>query len=347
MKVLGLISSPTDPASRARIMQYKNYFGEAGVELTSRFFSPFRDANPAPWTYKLKKLTTINEWRTANILKSLARLPLLIQQYNYDIIWQNRLVLPHHFFFENKFSKPLVFDFDDAIWLNEGEKQVKATISRAAMVFAGNDYLAEYSSALNKNIHIIPTTIDINKLFPLNNKDEKFNIGWIGTESNFKYLELIKPAVIEFLSKNSDSSFTIVSTIKPPQFTFDDNQVIFKSWVSDKENELINNFSVGLMPLEDNDWTKGKCSYKMLQYMACGIPVIVSPVGMNKQLLAAGDIGYAATKTQDWVIAITEIKNNKVDAIQKGHNGRELVERDYSCTVLTPKIITLFKTLNN
>ncbi|MEO5946847.1 MAG: glycosyltransferase [Chitinophagaceae bacterium] len=345
MKILGLITSPTDPASRARIMQYKNYFGEAGVELTPRFFSPFREADPAPWTYKLKKLTTINEWRTANIFKSLARLPLLIQQYNYDIIWQNRLVLPHHFFFENKFSKPLVFDFDDAIWLNEGEKQVKAAISRAAMVFVGNHYLAEYASKFNKNINIIPTTIDTIKLFPLNNESENFNIGWIGSESNFKYLEIIKPAVLDFLSKNNDSRFTIVSSTKPPQLNFDNNQVIFKQWSADKENELINEFSVGLMPLENNNWTKGKCSYKMLQYMACGKPVIVSPVGMNNQLLAAGDIGYAAVNQQDWFNAIAEIKNNKKAAMQNGNNGRELVERDYSCTVMSTKIINLFNTI--
>ena len=347
MKILGLISSPTDPASRARIMQYKNYFSEAGGELTPRFFSPFRDADPAPWTYKLKKITRINEWRTANIFKSLARLPLLIQQYNYDIIWQNRLVLPHHFFFENKFNKPLVFDFDDAIWLNEGEKQVKAAISRAALVFAGNQYLSDYGSSLNKNIHIIPTTIDTKKLFPLNNEIENFNIGWIGSESNFKYLEIIKPAILDFLSKNTDSSFTVVSSKKPTQFSFDNNRIIFKQWSAEKENEIINDFSVGLMPLEDNSWTKGKCSYKMLQYLACGISAIVSPVGMNKELLAAGDVGYAATNQHDWFNAITEVKNNKAHAIQKGNNGRELVERDYSCTVMTPKIINLFKTLKN
>ncbi len=347
MKILGLISSPIDPASRARIIQYKNYFSEAGANLIPQFFTPFRDADPAPWAHKLKKIARINEWRSTNIFKSFVRLPLLVQQYNYDLIWQNRLVLPHHFFFENKFSKPLVFDFDDAIWLNEGERQVKAAINRAIMVFAGNQYLAEYGSKLNKNIKIIPTTIDTKNIFPLNIEKKSFNIGWIGSESNFKYLDLIKPVILNFLSKNTESNFIVVSSKMPAQFSFDNNRIIFKQWNANNENQLINEFSVGLMPLEDNAWTRGKCSYKMLQYMACGIPVIVSPVGMNNQLLNAGNIGYSAQTAVQWMEALTAIKNNSEDAAEKGENGRRLVEKEYSCIAMAPRILRLFKTIKS
>ncbi len=345
MKVLGLISSPIDPASRARIMQYNSYFTEAGIDLTPQYYTPHREADPAFWAFKLQKLTGINQWRTANIYKSIARLPLLVQQYQYNIIWLNRLVLPQNLFFEPKMRKPLVFDFDDAIWQTEGEKHVNAVIKRSAMIFAGNEYLAEYAKNFNENVHIIPTTVDTKKIYPINSEFENFNIGWIGSESNFKYLEIIKPAIIDFLSKNSDCNFTIVSSKKPPQFNFDNNRVIFKEWAADKENEFINEFSVGLMPLEVNSWTKGKCSFKMLQYMACGKPVIVTPVGMNNKLLSAGDIGYAAISTKEWLEALAEIKSDYKNAKEKGINGRKIVENNYSCTKMSPKIIELFKTL--
>jgi glycosyltransferase involved in cell wall biosynthesis len=109
---------------------------------------------------------------------------------------------------------------------------------------------------------------------------------------------------------------------------------------------MINEFSVGLMPLEDTDWTRGKCSYKMLQYMACGKPVIVSPVGVNKQLLNAGNIGFAASKINDWLKALIEIKNNPVEASEKGKIGRRIVEDNFSCTKITPQILEYFKSIS-
>jgi glycosyltransferase involved in cell wall biosynthesis len=347
MKVLGLISSPADPASRARIIQYKDYFSASGHSLVSRFFTPTREADPAPWTYRLKKLTGISEWRTTDTFKTLARLPLLVQQYNYDIIWQNRLLLPHHSYFENKFRKPVVFDFDDAIWLNEGEKEVIKKIASAAMVFAGNEFLAGFAARYNKNIQVVPSCIDTGKLFPSEKKTAQFTIGWTGTKSNFQYLELIKTPVLDFISRHPDTSFTIVSSEKPSQFNFDDKRVIFKHWSPETEHEVISSFSVGLMPLQDTEWTRGKCGYKMLQYMACGIPVIVSPVGVNKQLLATGDIGFAATSGEDWTVALNDLKNNPADAREKGRNGRRIVELNYSCPVMTPVILEHFKKLVN
>ena len=347
MKILGLISSLTDPASRARIIQYKNHFAETGNTLVSRFFTPLKEADPAPWAYKLKKITGINEWRSSDLMKTIGRTSLLFSQAGFDLIWQNRLIQLHHSYWENKLKKPVVFDFDDAIWLNEGEKQVVKKIQQSTMIFAGNEYLAGYAMKLNKNTHIIPTTVDTEKLFPLKKETSHFTIGWIGTKSNFQYLEIIRSVVLDFLSKNPDSCLIIVSSEKPLQFNFDDKQVIFKRWNEETENEVINEFSVGLMPLADNDWTKGKCSYKMLQYMACGKPVIVSPVGMNNQLLAAGNIGFAATKEEHWLKALTEIKNNADAAREKGENGRRIVEDKYSCTIMTPRILDHFKTIIN
>lgn len=330
MKILGLISSPNDPASRARIIQYKNNFKAAGHTLTSRYFAPLKDDNPPKWAYQLKKITHINEWRSLDFLKTAGRFPLLYSQSGYDLIWQNRLLHPHHFFWENKLSKPVVFDFDDAIWLTEGEKQVTRKIEIADMIFAGNEYLAEFANTYNKKTFVIPTTIDTATLYPKDISPAQFTIGWIGTETNFQYLENIYSSLNDFLSRNKDCRLMIVSSHLPDFITLNRNQLIFKKWEADKENDYINEFSVGIMPLADTAWTRGKCSYKLLQYLACGIPAIASPVGTNTKILNESKAGITATIGKEWIEALTKVRNEPDTAKALGMFGRKFVAHNYS-----------------
>lgn len=345
MNILGLISSENDPASRTRIKQYKKEFASHNVSLFPKYYTPLRDKDPSKWMYRFGKMTGVSEWRIANFFKTIGRLSLLRQQYKYDIIWENRLLLPHHSYFERKIKKPLVFDYDDAIWINEGEKQVQEVISKSALVFAGNEYLAEYGSKFNKNIYIIPTTVDTEMLYPLNKNYETFVIGWIGTKSNFPFLEIIKQPIIDFLSQNSDSKFVIVSSEKPSQFKFDEKQVCFSTWSVENENNLINQFSVGIMPLPDNEYTRGKCSYKMLQYMACGKPVIVSPVGMNKMILSEDEVGLGATVEKQWFDLFVKLKTDDTTRERLGQHGRMVVEEKYSKKKYAPIILEHFSKL--
>jgi glycosyltransferase involved in cell wall biosynthesis len=345
MKVLGLISSLNDPASRTRIIQYQDYFRESGNELKFPLFFPLKDEDPARWTYSLKKITSINEWRSWNIMKTIARFPLIITQYNYDLIWQSRLILHQHSFVEKLLQKPVIFDYDDAIWLTEGKTKVQQALKLSTMIFAGNDYLAEYASSYNKNIHIIPTTVDTNSLKPTGNKGNYFTLGWIGTKSNFQYLDLIKAPIIEFLSKTKNTRFMVVSSEQPSMFTFDNEKIIFRTWFSANENELVNEFSVGLMPLADDEWTRGKCSYKMLQYMACGKPVIASAVGMNKKIFSEEVVGVEANSQGDWLNGFHTLQHDIAFYQICSLNGRKLAEKSYSCNEWAPRILALFKTI--
>ncbi|MDZ4793650.1 MAG: glycosyltransferase [Bacteroidota bacterium] len=345
MKVLGIISGLTDPSSRARILQYRSYLEKEQIKVDPRYFSPHSYADPAPWAYRLNKVTKISPWRFLWMQKTISRLPLLLQQYQYDLIWQNRLILPHQFFFERKITKPIVFDFDDAIWLGEGEKQVIQAMERAALIFAGNDYLAEFAIKHNPNTVVIPSVIDTTALYPLPPNNKFFTIGWIGTKTNFNFLALVKPAVLNFLSRHHDSRLLIVSSEKPPQFDFDNERIIFKKWSAEKENELINEFSIGLMPLEDNDFTRGKCSYKMLQYMACSRPVVVSPVGNNSSILHKKEVGLAARGEEDWLKAFTLLKNDVAYYRTCAENGRNLVVENYSVEKFYPVIARHFTEL--
>jgi glycosyltransferase involved in cell wall biosynthesis len=347
MKVLGLITSLTDPSSRARILQYSDYMKKENIIIKSRYFSPHPHAEPSQWAYRLNKITKINPWRFSWIQKSISRMPLLWQQFNCDIIWQNKLVLPHQSFYERKFIKPIVFDYDDAIWLEDIEKNVAKVITKSAMVFAGNDYLADFALKHNQNTFIIPSVIDTEKLFPLAKNNNLFTIGWIGTVTNLKFLELVKPAILDFLLQNKDSRFMVVSSEKTGLFEFDNERIVFKQWSANKENELINEFSIGLMPLPDTDFTRGKCSYKMLQCMACGKPVVVSPVGTNYKILAEDIIGIGAIKKEDWFNAFTSLKNDLSFYNTCSENGRKLVENNYSVKKYYPVIAAHFKKLLN
>lgn len=343
MKVLGIITSPTEASARARILQYINPLKEEGVQLTSKYYFPLRYSEPAKWANKLAKITGINPWRFVHLHKTVTRLPLLMSQYKYDIIWQNKLIMPHHSFLESALRKPLVFDFDDAVWINDKENPVIKAIKKSTIIFAGNDYLAEYAIKYNKNTLVIPSVIDTTALFPLKKESEQFTIGWIGTITNFKYLEITKPAIIKFLSLHKEARFMVVSSEPPPQFSFDNEKYIFKKWEASRENEMINMFSIGIMPLEDTDFTKGKCSYKMLQYLACGKPVVVSPVGTNKKILNEADVGIAATTTEDWFDGFSILKDDLTFKEKCADNGRKLVERKYSVLVTAPLIAEHFK----
>ncbi len=345
MKVLGIISSPDDPASRARIIQYKPYLSGNGVILDYTYFKPLKESDPAPWTYKLKKISGISEWRVSDLLKSAGRLPLLFSQKGVDLIWQNRLIQIKHSFWEKRLTRPVIFDFDDAIWLNEGEKQVKDKIERSALVFAGNEYLAAYAKKYNPQVKVVPTVVDTDLLYPLGTQTGKFIIGWIGTKSNFRYLESIMYPLKEFLRKEPDAQLMIVSSEMPGFIPAGDNQFVFRKWSASSENELINGFTIGIMPLEDSVWTRGKCSYKFLQYLACGKPVIASPVGTNEKILKTATTGIAAVSHEQWLKALRELKHDPVMASMFGENGLRLVRKEYSCAAWVNPIISYMKSI--
>lgn len=342
MKILGLISSYTDPASRFRILQYEKYLAQLGAALQIKTFFPPKESDPPKALNIFSEKLNKKAWR---LLQYYNRKKYFAQQHSWDLAWQNRLMLYKSSSIEKQLKKPRVFDFDDAIWLTEGKDQVDAAIATADLVFAGNEFLADYALKLNASTEVVPTTIDTSKYYQLDMPPSQFTLGWIGTPGNFQYLEMIKRPLLEFLEKNVDSRVLIVSSEPPKNFSFTEGKIEFKKWSAEKENELINEFSVGLMPLSDDEWSKGKCSAKMLQYMGCGKPVIVSPVGNNNKILLEAAIGISATTDENWVKALAMIKNEPAFAMQLGTNGRMLVEKHYSAEKWATKIFDNFKRL--
>lgn len=344
MNVLGLIASPADPASRFRILQYGPYLNDLAIDVTPKYHIPTKDSNPAAWTKSLQKITGINPWRTWNILQNISRLPLLFQQFQHDLIWQSRMLLPYLFNGEKLIKKPVVFDLDDAVWVFEKVGPTAKAIAAATELFAGNEYLADWAGRYNRNVTLVPTTVDTRRFQPAPSLHSPFTIGWIGTSSNLKYLHLATAAIKKFLATHGDARFVIVSDAAPDFIKFDGRKFIFKQWNADSEAADINSFSVGIMPLTDDEWTRGKCGAKLLQYMACGVPVVASPVGFNSGLLSH-EVGFAASTEQDWAWAFEKVWAEPQAAAALGFNGRTLVERQYNTEAWAAIIAQRFQQL--
>ena len=263
----------------------------------------------------------------------------------FDIIFIHReALLTASTYFEKEFAKSsakVVFDFDDAIWLpnfSSGNKalqllknpsKTEAIISSADMVFAGNDYLANYASAFCENVKVIPTTIDTT-----HHKREKQNtsnrvcIGWTGTETTRNYLEMIKPIFQKLTSKYGDKIYFKVICDQP--WSAEGIELKNEKWDKEKEIEQLEEIDIGVMPLTDDQWSRGKCGFKGLQYMAMESATIMSPVGVNKQIINHGENGYLASTDEDWFEQLSSLIENKELRLQIGKAGRDTVIKKYS-----------------
>jgi glycosyltransferase involved in cell wall biosynthesis len=345
-KVLGLTPGRNAPSSRFRIRQYK-------AELEKHNYNLNESYSPIPYDFKLPGILGKVRQRyifplSAGLLltKIISRIPQISKSYNYDLVWLNRPLIDN-IFLEKLLHKPLIFDVDDAIWLN-GAKHCKKIAEYSDFIFAGNSFIAEWFQQYNKNIEIIPTVIDTNKFKPSDQKkNDFFNIVWTGSLQTEHYLLSIENNLFRFINDHKDVKLTIVSD-KIPNFKFiQPNQIIFNKWNSEIEALALQQANVGIMPLNNTEWEKGKCSFKMLQYMATGIPVIISPIGMNAEVFSKGDIGFAANKDDDWINALEFLYKNQAKVEVLGNNGRNIVLEEYSIQPVSRKIIKVFNKFSN
>ncbi len=250
----------------------------------------------------------------------------------FDLTWLSRELYAGWLTGEGLLRTPLVFDVDDAIWLNGpmGERVCKSAAHRASLIIAGNDYIGDWFSSFNENIKIIPTAVDTEKYTPAPKSGEGFTIGWVGTSSNFNSLNLVAESARRFLRDHKDARFLVVSD-KPPlkKYAFGD-RLVYKQWNESDEVRDIASFDVGVMPLVDSDWSKGKCSFKILQYMACGVPFVASPVGMNEQVIRESGCGIAAVSEGDWYEAFKTFYLDQRYRESVAISGRNEVCRKFS-----------------
>lgn len=348
MKIATFTDHIFTPSSRFRIRQYipilhnngfdvHDYYRKYSTETVSSRDSGQRIRN----NYRL--ITKAICYEALNLM---SRLHDSLESNKYDIVWLSRQLIIGYPSFECLIKKPLVYDVDDAIFLtsNLANLQFKISAKRASAVIAGNVFLAEAASNYCKNITIIPTAVDTLRWKPLgrnniNVDSDHFTIGWSGTSSSYKYFIPIEKDIKQFLLEFPSAKLTFMADRFPEELKTLAPLIKFKKWSLDDEVFFIQSLDVGLMPIADDLWSKGKCAYKSLLYLACGIPVIMSPIGVNGQLLEQSNIGLGPINPNEWYEALCYLFNNRSYAMQLGVNGIDLVEKSYSLNACAPKII--------
>ncbi|MGY2133401.1 glycosyltransferase [Hymenobacter sp. HD11105] len=355
MHILFIVPYPFGraPSQRFRFEQYLNFLAEAGHTYR---LAPF--ISEATWQILYKPGHTLAK-ATGILGGFFRRLWLLLSVSSYDFVFIHREASPigppiFEWLIAKVMRKKLIYDFDDAIWIpntSEANKIVAGVkwhhkvgnICRWAFkVSCGNAYLCEYASQFNKRAVVNPTTIDT---LHLHNqvRDQRtagrLIIGWTGTHSTLKYLNQVVPVLAE-LETRYDFEFRVISN-QPPQLPL--RSLYFQPWNKATEIPDLASLHVGLMPLEDDPWAKGKCAFKALQYMALGIPAVVSPVGMNTEVVQQGRNGYVCATQKEWREALETLLENAELRIGLGEAARNTVVGRYSVLANKQNFLDLFR----
>ncbi|RZK33736.1 MAG: glycosyltransferase family 1 protein, partial [Hymenobacter sp.] len=314
--------------------------------------------SPATWAILYKPGQTLA--KALGILAGFGRrLSLLFRVPTYDFIFIHREAAPLgppllEWLIAKVFRKKIVYDFDDAIWLaNTSEanqlaanlkwhQKVASICGWAYKNSCGNAYLAAYAQQFNPNTIVNPTTIDTEHLHNQVSDQAasgRLVIGWTGTHSTLKYLDQVVPVLAQLEAEGLDFEFRVISN-QPPRLPL--RSLVFVPWRKETEIADLLAFHIGLMPLEDDQWAQGKCAFKALQYMALGIPALVSPVGMNSEVVQSDYNGYVCTTTADWEARLRQLLVNPALRQHLGVAARATVVARYSVQANTSNFLSLF-----
>jgi glycosyltransferase involved in cell wall biosynthesis len=261
----------------------------------------------------------------------------------YDLRFLQRNLIATLTTVEPWLKSPFVFDVDDAIFLGPRGASADRIARESSLIICGNDFLADHFSQ-HGDVTILPTAVDAVRFAPCQRKSQDSQvIGWSGSSSGLKYLYKIEKSISKLLQKFPSVVLKIICD-KPPEFqSLPMKRVIYEPWTADSEVSAVQSFSVGVMPLEDDLWARGKCSFKMLTYMAVGIPVVVSPVGMNSKVLSQAKCGFGPRNNEEWVDAISCLLDSSTLSESMGFAGRKLIEERYSKSVIGPRLVEILK----
>jgi glycosyltransferase involved in cell wall biosynthesis len=335
-RIILLPGTHSSPAARYRIHQFENSFRSLAYEVKS--FVPFPDReNTFPDSFRFLRFLPI---RILQLIRVLSVFIIILQIRKGDTVIMNRDIIPENriLFFERHLVRKgaiLIFDFDDAIYIGHRKKKLDKLLPLFNWVVAGNDYLLNYAKSVNPNSSVIPTVIDTKaytRKETVVGKKERLTIGWSGSSGTVKQCLPILKSVMEEMSKKYDFTFLVIAD-KDPNLNWDVKKIEFVKWTPESEVESIKKIDIGLMPLNDSEFERGKCGFKAIQYMAVGIPAVVSPVGVNKTIVSHGVNGFHANSESEWINLLTELLENYSLRIQLGQNARQTILKRYSLEV--------------
>ena len=319
------------PSTRFRLEQYLPLWQQDGLAI--ELFQAKTSAYPPAERYK-RPFWLMNElFGRACQLSAINKSNLVVLQ---------RQMISTLCTLEPLIKAPVVMDVDDAIFLHRSGHGANKIARSSDWIVCGNNFLAEHFSQYNQNIVVIPTAVDTDRFSPLGKATEEQFIGWSGSSSGFDYLYRIEQSLLKVLVSNPGWRLLITSDKAPVFEHIPADFIEFVQWSPQNEVECIQKMSIGLMPLEDSLWTRGKCSYKMLLYMACGVAVAVSSVGMNKDILSEAQVGVGAIDEDEWFAALSMLVNDAAARKTFGEAGRRLVVEKYSTQACNQKWQDIF-----
>jgi len=246
------------------------------------------------------------------------------------------------------FAQRLVYDFDDAVMLDSTgqanprcQRRFRNIVRAADMVIAGNRYLADEANRFSPRVTVLPTPVDTtveSRTATAATNGRLCRIGWTGSRSTNKYLNDLFPV----LGKLKGRIEVRVVSDSRDDFDFQRLQgvpVSYAAWSPENEVSEPAKFDIGVMPLPDNAWTRGKCGFKALQYMALGVPAVCSPVGVNREIITHGQTGLLPDSPDEWLMWLTELLDNPQMRQAIGTAGRRRAEETYSLEKLGPLFV--------
>jgi glycosyltransferase involved in cell wall biosynthesis len=332
-------------SARQRFEQYQPFLEDAGFEVMKY---------PLFNNIYLKKFYDSGKRDFGQVLIGyLHRLKWLMSKPDVDLIWLHCELFPYLPGLFEKIAtlprKPIIYDYDDAIFHNYdinskwyvrkffGQK-LHYTIGAAKIAFCGNNYLANYARPLCSRIEVVPTVVNTDVLYPKaieKHKDSPIKIGWIGSPTTWHYFEKKLPMMKRLASAENGNLFVMGAS---KNITNTHSLLNFVEWSEAGEVPFLQSLDIGVMPLDNSPWAKGKCGYKIIQYMACGIPVVASPIGVNQDIIDHGINGFLVETDEEWYSAITKLMKDKDLRQKMGNSGRKKVENQYSLKVWGPRV---------
>ncbi len=324
----------------------------------------------AGFKYSVKNFMDISTWNVfyskGNTVKKIIGLMkgFLRRTYHvffivpfYDFIFIHREASPagppvFEWLIAKIFRKKIIYDFDDAIWIadtNSGKItrwikafwKIKYICKWAYKCSCGNNYLCDFASQFNDHVIYMPTCVDTEKghyKIKEHSNSSKLVIGWTGSHSTLKYLDEMLP-VFNKLKNQVDFDFLVIAN-KAPDVKFENFKFI--KWNQDTENEDLLKMDIGIMPLHHDKWSEGKCGFKLIQYLACGIPALASPVGVNKVIIEENKNGFLCNSEEDWVQKLFTLLENSELRNKMGAAGRNKIVNEYSIQSREKEFIQLF-----
>ncbi len=340
MKVLFILTWPIeDASSRYRVYQFENKLIKKNIIVKYDVLFPrwlLLSKNRKGLVFFILKVFFTIYYLILRIVK----LPMVIR---YDVVFVHREVFPFFTpFFERvtkKMSKKMIFDFDDAIFLKptkwsnwrdilRNPERIKDVCQLADRVITGNQFLYDYAVQFNDNVVIIPTVYST-AFTKYAIKNQIPVIGWIGSWSTTVNLKIVSNA-LSTLANQHKFIFRVVGAKNIYNVSFKNVQTEYLEWQIDKEDEYLNSFDIGIMPLYDHPWEKGKCAFKLIQYMSCAKPVVASPVGTNKEVIIHGKSGFFASSDEEWIQYLGILLENRNLRDEMGRVGKNIIVNNYS-----------------